>query len=191
METVIENFSNYIINDSLKEKQTVLNIRRKKYVEGGKFLNYWRYCLHDDKGKQHVICLHKLLAMAFIPNPNNLSDVHHIIPLSEGGTNAIDNLVWLSHEDHMSIHAKERNGDKNDYFGKTIRPKLVGKYDKYNNLLEIYKSTMDAERQTLCHHSHVSNCCKGKRKTCGGYIWKYITKEQYDEYMKMLEKESS
>ena len=46
-------------------------------------------------------------------------------------------------------------------------------YSKDGELIAEYQSTMDAERHTGCHHAHICACCKGKRKSCGGYIWKY------------------
>ena len=38
----------------------------------------------------------------------------------------------------------------------------------------VYISTYDVEQQTGIPHSNVSACCLGKRKTAGGYHWKYI-----------------
>ena len=46
-------------------------------------------------------------------------------------------------------------------------------YSKDGELIAEYQSTMDAERHTGCHHAHICACCKGKRKSSGGYIWKY------------------
>ena len=48
------------------------------------------------------------------------------------------------------------------------------------NIINEFPSTMEAERQTGFNQSNISNCLKGKRKTCGGFIWKYKTKNGED-----------
>ena len=52
--------------------------------------------------------------------------------------------------------------------------KAVAKIDKKTDkILEIYPSVSEAERQNNCH-SHIKDVCNGKRKTAGGYKWKFI-----------------
>lgn len=46
-------------------------------------------------------------------------------------------------------------------------------YSKDGEFIAEYPSTMEAERQTGCNQQNICKCCKGKRKTTGGYIWKY------------------
>ena len=46
-------------------------------------------------------------------------------------------------------------------------------FSKDGEFIAEYTSTMEAERQIGCHHAHISKCCKGKIKSCGGYIWRY------------------
>lgn len=54
------------------------------------------------KGKQ--ILVHRLVAMAFIPNPNNLSDVNHID--RDRTNNRVDNLEWMTHTDNVKYSHK-------------------------------------------------------------------------------------
>jgi len=51
--------------------------------------------------------------------------------------------------------------------------KKVYQYDKSNNLIQIYPTMSEAERQTGIPEPNISKVCKGERKTAGGYIWKY------------------
>lgn len=51
--------------------------------------------------------------------------------------------------------------------------KPVLQYSKSGELIAEYPSTREAERYTGCHQQSICQCCKGKLKTCGGYIWKY------------------
>lgn len=53
------------------------------------------------------------------------------------------------------------------------RSKKVLQYTKENELLAHYESTCEAQRQTGIHQTKISACCLGKRKTAGGYIWRY------------------
>ena len=46
-------------------------------------------------------------------------------------------------------------------------------FSKSGEFIAEYSSIHEAERQTGCHSSSICNCCKCKRKTCGGFIWKY------------------
>lgn len=57
--------------------------------------------------------IHRLVAEAFIPNPDNLPEVGHIIPISEGGGNNVENLYWTTRKenqnDSFSRHSPVRN----------------------------------------------------------------------------------
>ena len=46
-------------------------------------------------------------------------------------------------------------------------------FSKNGEFIAEYPSTKEAERQTGCYQSHICKCCKGRLKTCGGYIWRY------------------
>lgn len=49
--------------------------------------------------------VHRLVAQAFIPNPDNKPEVNHIVPISRGGTNDVHNLEWVTREEN-DAHAK-------------------------------------------------------------------------------------
>ena len=51
----------------------------------------------------------------------------------------------------------------------------VLQFSKDGELIAEYPSLHEAERQTGCNKGHICQCCKGKRKTCGGYIWMYAS----------------
>ena len=48
----------------------------------------------------------------------------------------------------------------------------VLQYSIDGQFISEYPSYNEAERQTGIHHAHISSCCRGKRKTAGGFIWK-------------------
>lgn len=126
------------------------------------------------KSKYHAV--HRLVAQAFIPNPNNLPQVNHI----DGNktNNNVKNLEWCS----ASYNLKEayRLGLKKAQkpnLGKTGnlngKSKQVFQYDKLGNFICSYNSTLEANRQTSILSSCINACCTGKQKTAGGFIWKY------------------
>lgn len=49
----------------------------------------------------------------------------------------------------------------------------VGQYDKNGNLIATFSSLAEAEKAVPTGR-HICDVCKGKRKTAGGYIWKYL-----------------
>lgn len=58
----------------------------------------------------------------------------------------------------------------------------VSQYDKTGKYIKTYNSMIEAAEKSGCYVSKISCCCKGKRKTTGGYIWKY-TNFQSDEIL--------
>ena len=84
---------------------------------------------------------------------------------------------------HFSEEAKKRMSEAltGRVFTEEHRKKIrennpsnpVLQFSKTGDLIAEYPSIMEAERQTGCNSSHICQCCKGKRKSAGGYIWKY------------------
>ena len=73
---------------------------------------------------------------------------------------------------HLSEEAKKKLSES--MIGKHNRPqKPILQFSKDGKFISEYPSTWEAERQTGCSHSNICNCCKGKRKSTGGFIWKY------------------
>ena len=97
-------------------------------------------------------------------------------------------------ESHIGKHLLEESkrkisealsGEKNPNFGKhhseESKKKMseskgvngIIQYSKDGKFIAEYTSTREAERQTGCHQQNICKCCKGNRKSCGSYIWKY------------------
>ena len=124
------------------------------------------------KNGKHKLCtVHRLVAIAFIPNPDNLPEVNHI---NEDKTdNRVENLSWVSHVQNC------RHGTRNKRVAEflTNRPdysKRVAQYTLDGTLVAIYPSAREAARQTGFKRPNISNCCLGNYKTAYGYIWRYI-----------------
>ena len=88
-------------------------------------------------------------------------------------------------EEHKKKLSESMSGKNNPFYGKhhseqskkrmsENRPsKPVLQFSKIGEFIGEYPSSHEAERQTGCNHQHICDCCKGKRKSCGGYIWQY------------------
>lgn len=107
--------------------------------------------------------VHKLVAEAFITNPNEYTIVHHI---DHNKTNNIaENLEWMSKEKHDGLH----NVEKTEKLSK-----VVYQYTLNGELVKIWNSTRECGRNGF-NEGNVASCCRGERKTHKGYIWKYVS----------------
>ena len=107
-------------------------------------------------GQCKTITVHRLVAGAFIQNPNNLETVNH--KDENKLNNTANNLEWMSIGDN-TIYSQARQ---------------VQMFDKKTGeLLATFPSTHEAERITMIANQHISECCLGKLKSTGGYIWRY------------------
>ena len=70
-------------------------------------------------------------------------------------------------DDKRKVFGEARKGRKNP------NSKTVYQYDKNNNFIQQWGSTMDVERELHIDHSSVTACARGRYKTAGGFIWKY------------------
>ena len=73
-------------------------------------------------------------------------------------------------ESHIGKHHSEETRNK---ISESKPKKPVLQYSKTGELIAEYSSLTEASRQTGCDKSHICNCCKGNRKSAGGFIWKY------------------
>ena len=135
-------------------------ILKQSVVYGG----YLRVCLSVD-GKTKMLRVHRLVCEAFHKNPENKPEVNHI---NEDKTdNRACNLEWCTRRENCNY------GTRNERSAKALS-KPVGQYTLDGELVKIWPSTIEVQRQTGFGQGAVSAVAIGKRKTAYGFIWKYV-----------------
>lgn len=111
--------------------------------------------------------IHRLVAEAFIPNPNNLPQVNHKDENMQN--NCVDNLEWCTAKYNCNY------GKRNIKCGQTKKLLYgikVKQYDLRGNLIAtIYER--DAVKMPKVHYASLIKCCKKIYNSCGGYVWRY------------------
>ena len=117
---------------------------------------YLRVQLYMGNGKARTEKVHRLVAIAFLDNPNNLPEVNHINHTRDD--NRVENLEWVNHQE---------NSDK-----MTIC-KSVSKYDRDGNLIATYHSLSEAGRAENTTASHIKTLIENKPQKNRLFLWKY------------------
>jgi hypothetical protein len=153
-----------IIKKSNGKTQFVRGRILKAYIKQHKYLEV-NLCING-KGKWYLV--HRLVAEAFIPNPNNLPQVNH--KDENKLNNNVDNLEWCTPKYNTNYgDAQERKI--------ATRKKPVLQYSLDGELIAEYESISTAARATGFDYSGIRSCCTGKYKKAYGFRFTFSNEE--------------
>lgn len=129
---------------------------------------YLNVILYKDGIKNNWL-VHRLVANAFIPNPDNLPMINHKDENKQN--NLVSNLEWC--DANYNINYGTRKQRLIEKLTNGPLSKKVGQYSKDGQLIKIWPSIREAKRNGF-NMGNIWSCCQGKIKTHGGFIWQYI-----------------
>ena len=158
-------------------KNLSLSLNKNGYVQ----VKLWKNC----KGK--VLAVHRLVAEAFVPNPNNKPQIDHI------NTDKTNNTVWLNEDGYVNYEktnlrwVTKKENINNPLTIKHLSETKIGnenaksiyravlQYTKDGKLIKEWASMNSAARELKISRSGICDCCNGRNrcKSYGGYVWRY------------------
>lgn len=171
----IDGYPNYQVSNmgrvkSLNYKRTgkekILKLNKHKF-------GYFMVSLRKN-GITSKICVHRLVAKAFIPNPENKPEIDHIN--TNQSDNRVENLRWVTSKEnsnnpitikHCSDTRKTMIGSKHPKSKPIIQLTLNGEF------VRKWDSATQVSKKLTYSQDSIWKCCKRKRKTAYNYIWGY------------------
>lgn len=144
-------------NKADKEQVLALRIGRSRN-------NYIDVMLCKD-GKHTRYKVHRLVATAFLPNPNNYPHINH--KDENPMNNHVSNLEWCT----PSYNLKYGNWALHQ---RLVRGHKVAKLDLNDNIIEVYDSIKEAARKNNAADANIHAVLKGKQHKCAGFKWRKV-----------------
>lgn len=123
--------------------------------------NYNHIILYKN-GKRKNFSIQKLIALTFIPNPNNYKEINHKDENTRN--NNVNNLEWCNHNYNINYGNRTKKMKEKQ----SIK---INQYDLYGNYIKTWDCMNDAIR--FYNNTHICDVCKNKRKNASGFLWKY------------------
>lgn len=155
----IKGFENYeVSNCGEVRNKTTGRVLKPSVTHNG----YLRVTLCSD-GKQTNKSVHRLVSGAFIPNPDNKSDVNHID--EDKTNNSVSNLEWLTHKENAN------HGTRNERVAATLSMPIYALYPDGTD--EYYPSASVVACELGLSQGNICSVLNGQRKTAGGLRFAY------------------
>lgn len=146
-------------------KLLAFSVTNKNYYQ----VNLWK------NGKCKHYSVHRLIAQAFVPNPDNKPEVDHINTFKDD--NWFKNLKWVTKKEQQNNPLTRRHiseGLKEKHINRYDLSKPIQQYSLDGILINEYPSLQEASRQTGLYPTNICKALKGRYKSAGGYVWRYV-----------------
>lgn len=152
---------NYEVNSKGEIRHKIRkHILKPRSNKGG-----YMYVNFKVNGKNTNFAVHRIVANAFLPNPNGYIEVNH--KDYDKTNNCLENLEWVSSSTNKR-HAFLKQGNRDS------RAKGVNQFSKDGKFIKTFSSVTEAAKEMNCCVSAISNCCLGRTKTSQGFRWSFI-----------------
>ena len=150
---------NYEVNNlgEIRHKKRKQILKPRSNNSGYQYVNF------KVNGKNKNFAVHRIVANAFILNPNGYTEINHID--YDKTNNCVENLEWVSSSQNKQHAYLNKNN--------LTRGKAVEQYTLEGVYITTYKSVSDAAYEMGCCVAAISNCCLGRTKTSQGYRWSF------------------
>lgn len=171
---------NYLVYDNGQ----VFSLYSNKFIKQSK--DKQGYCLVRIKihGKTAVRRVHRMVALMFVKNPNNLPQVNH--KDEDKNNNSVDNLEWVTVQQNCNYGTRNRRISQamlgkpsHCYSGAdNSKSKPIAQYNVDGSLIATYPNCRIA-CETVCPDSPhmrkaINAAALGRRKTAAGFVWRFI-----------------
>lgn len=155
----IPGYSKYLIDTDGNVFSTLTN----KVLKPGTYAKGYKYVqIRSDTGELKNKRVHVLVAIAYIPNPLGLPQVHH--KDEDKSNNYYLNLEWCTGHFNQQQSAYKKH-------------KPIEMLDLSGAVIKTYASLKEAAKCVGAPESTISRVCNGQRKTAAGYKWRYLNND--------------
>lgn len=145
--------------------------KKGKLLKPQNYTNGYVYVALPAVGKQIKTSIHRIVATAFISNPENKREVNHID--GDKKNNAATNLEWSTPSEN-SLHTFRVLGRVCVWKGRenVASQKAIEQLDMEGNVIAVYRSHSEAGKALSCSAKHIGACVRGVEKSAYGFRWR-------------------
>ena len=160
----------------------IFSLLKNRIMSVSQNKGYLSIRLVGSDGKRRGEAVHRLVALAFLDNPEHKPEVNHINGIRSD--NRVENLEWVSRRENTEHRWKYLDQTKVREQSRETMKQISRDRFGYNPVRcvetgEVFESSYEAELAMkpiapTIHCENIRQCCLGKRKTSGGYHWELI-----------------